>query len=233
MSDEMIESDAPSTTDVSFPAPGVGSALGRGWEELKANFLVFFLAALVVVVMQSLFNSPDGNGDDGVEVSALVGLVKFAYWLLLYPVISYGADLIFLKGVRGGEVQIKSIINGFDNYINVVLASLLVIGLIGIGVIVFIIPGIYVACRLAFTSYLVMEDGLDPIQAVEASWRITRGHAWKIFALSIVSVLLFIVGLCLLIVGMFPAIMWSKAAFATLYLSITASDTPALRPLPR
>jgi hypothetical protein len=34
---------------------------------------------------------------------------------------------------------------------------------------VFVIPGIYVACRLVFVSYLVMDEGLDPITAVEAS----------------------------------------------------------------
>lgn len=231
MSDEMIGSDASFKKEVSFPIPGVGSALGRGWREMKANFLVFFLAVLVITVMMTPFNSPDFNNDSGGEVSTLMGLVIFAYWLLLFPVLEYGEDLIFLKGVRGDGVQIKSIVSGFDNYINVVLASLLVIGLIGISLVVFVIPGIYVACRLAFTSYLVMDEGLDPIQAVEASWRITRGHAWKIFVLGFVSVLLFIVGFCLLIVGLFPAVMWSKAAFATMYLSITASDAPAHRPL--
>jgi uncharacterized membrane protein len=205
--------------------PGIGSALSNGWDSMRSNFLVLFLAVLVIVV----FIAPlefDNNGSLG-DASALIQMLSTAYALLLYPIVNYGADLIFVKGVRGDAVEVKSIFDGFKNYINVVLASLLTIGLIGIGTIVFLIPGIYVACRLAFVSYLVMDEGLDPIAAVEASWRITRGHAWKIFVLGFISIFIFLFGLLLLIVGVFPALMWIKAAFASLYLAITSQASVA------
>lgn len=198
--------------------PGVGSALGRGWRLMQDNFLVFLLAVLVVCVFMVPMNI---NGDGDNDGSALVGLLETAYMFLLYPIINYGADLIFLRGVRGDKVEVKSIFDGFQNYVNIILASLLTTGLIGIGLVVFIFPGIYVACRLAFVAYLVMDEGLDPIAAVEASWRITRGHAWKIFVLGFASIFIFILGLILLIVGVFPALMWIKASFASLYLAIT------------
>lgn len=198
-----------------MPEAGIGSALAYGWNSMKSNFLVLFLAVLVVVVFMVPLEL------DGEEFDALLQLVSTAYALLLYPIVNYGADMIFLKSVRGDQVEVKRIFDGFKNYINVVLASLLTIGLMGIGVIVFLIPGIYVACRLAFVSYLVMDEGLDPIAAVEASWRITRGHAFKVFALGFLSIFIFIAGLALLLVGVFPAIMWIKASFAALYLSIT------------
>jgi uncharacterized membrane protein len=198
-----------------MPEAGIGSALAYGWSSMKSNFLVLFLAVLVVVVFMAPLEL------DGEEFDTLLQLLSTAYALLLYPIVNYGADMIFLKSVRGDQVEVKRIFDGFKNYINVVLASLLTIGLIGIGLIVFLIPGIYVACRLAFVSYLVMDEGLDPIAAVEASWRITRGHALKIFALGFLSIFIFLAGLALLGVGVFPAIMWIKASFAALYLSIT------------
>lgn len=205
--------------------PGVGSALSRGWTEMKGNFLVFLLAVLVVCVFMVPMNL-DGGGDN----SALVGILETAYMFLLYPIINYGADLIFLRGVRGDRVEVKSIFDGFQNYVNIILASLLTTGLIGIGLVVFIFPGIYVTCRLAFVAYLVMDEGLDPIAAVEASWRITRGHAWKIFALGFLSIFIFIIGLILLIVGVFPALMWIKASFASLYLAITDDGSDEVEP---
>jgi uncharacterized membrane protein len=200
-----------------MPKAGIGSALAYGWSSMKNNFLVLFLAVLVVVVFMVPLEL------DGDEFDALLELLSTAYALLLYPIVNYGADMIFVKAVRGDHVEVKRIFDGFKNYINVVLASLLTFGLIGIGLIVFLIPGIYVACRLAFVSYLVMDEGLDPIAAVEASWRITRGHAFKIFALGFVSIFIFFAGLALLLVGVFPAIMWIKASFAALYLSITGN----------
>ncbi|WP_237133887.1 DUF975 family protein [Pseudohongiella sp. O18] len=200
---------------------GVGNALGRGWSEMRENFLVFLLAVLVLTVFMMPVNI---DGDDHGDVSALIGILETAYLVLLYPIINYGADMIFLRGVRGDRVEVKSIFDGFENYVNVILASLLTAGLIGIGLVVFIIPGIYVACRLAFVSYLVMDEDLDPIAAVEASWRLTRGHTWRIFLLAIVSIFVFVLGLVLLIVGVFPALIWIKASFAALYLAITGEE---------
>lgn len=198
--------------------PGVGNALSRGWTEMKGSFLVFLLAVLVL----SVFITPINMGGEGHnDSSPLVGILETAYMFLLYPIINYGADLIFLRGVRGDQVEVKSIFDGFGNYVNIILASLLTTGLIGIGLIVFVVPGIYVACRLAFVSYLVMDEGLDPIAAVEASWRITRGHTWQIFVLGLMSIFIFALGLLLLIVGVFPALIWIKASFAALYLGVT------------
>lgn len=204
--------------------PGTGRALAYGWGRMKANALLFFLATVVVVAVEIPMNgnSMEFGGD---PVEAIYALIFFAYAVLLAPIINYGADLIFLQGVRGDRVEIKRIFDGFGNYVNIILANLLVFGLFFIGLVVFIVPGIYVACRLAFTSYLVMDEGLDPVAAVEASWRMTKGHVWKIFLLALLCVLIFIGGLVLLLVGLFPAVMWAKASFAALYLSISQSDS--------
>ena len=201
---------------------GTIGSLSYGWGSTKTNFLVFFLAVIVLIVLDIPLN-PNGVDADGevVEPATFYSLGLFAYWLLVLPVFDYGADLIFLRGVRGDKVQIQEILNGFYNYLHVVLTALLVFGLVGIALVIFIIPGIYVATRLVFASYLVMDEGLDPVQAVEASWRMTRGHAFEIFFLGLIAVLLGIVGFILLFVGIIPAIMWAKASFAAMYLSIT------------
>lgn len=217
---------APSPAPVTAREPGVRMALSQGWQAMKSHFLLFFLAVLVLAAFLLPFNTYD-EGDRGRD-SGLLALIETAYMLLLYPVIQYGADMLFLRGVRGDEVKVNSLFDGFRNYINVVLAALLVLGLVGIGVVVFVIPGLYVACRLVFVGYLVMDEGLDPIAAVEASWRLTRGHALKIFLLGLVSIFVFFGGLMLLLVGAFPATMWIKASFASLYLAIT--NQPLARP---
>jgi uncharacterized membrane protein len=206
--------------------PGTGRALSYGWERMKANALLFFLVALVAVVVE-LPNKGNSQEFEGDSITAIWSLLYFAYTLLFAPVINYGVDLIFLQGVRGDKVVINRLFDGFNNYVNVILANLLVFGLVIIGIVVFIVPGIYIGCRLAFTSYLVMDEGMDPVAAVEASWRLTKGHAWKIFLLGFLSILIFIAGLLLLVIGVLPAIMWIKSSFAAMYLSISQSIPPA------
>jgi uncharacterized membrane protein len=116
---------------------------------------------------------------------------------------------------------------GFRNYWNAVLASLLVGAIIFIGFILLIIPGIIFACKLAFTPYLVVERNMDVIEAIKASWNMTRGHAWKVFFIGLLAIPIAIVGLCLLLIGIIPAIMWITLAFASLYHAVSLSETKA------
>jgi uncharacterized membrane protein len=107
-----------------------------------------------------------------------------------------------------------------ENYLHIILANLLVFALVVLGCFALLIPGIIIGCRLAFVSYIVMDKKLDPIEAVEMSWRMTRGHGWKIFFMAIISFFIMIFGLIMLIVGIFPALVWISSSFAALYESV-------------
>jgi hypothetical protein len=73
-----------------------------------------------------------------------------------------------------------------------------------------------------------MDKKLDPIEAVELSWRLTRGHVWQIFFMGFVSFFIIVFGLLMLIVGIFPAIMWVSSSFATLYQSVLNEKEPVV-----
>ena len=129
--------------------------------------------------------------------------------------------MIFLQAVRKIKPDFEYLIKGFmQNYLTIVLANLLVVALVILGCIALIIPGIIIGCRLVFVSFIVMDKKLDPIEAVELSWKMTKGHGWKIFFMGFVSIFIFIFGLCMLIVGVFPALIWISSSFASLYESV-------------
>ncbi|MEM9673477.1 MAG: hypothetical protein AAF992_12835 [Bacteroidota bacterium] len=207
-------------------------SLSHGWETMKRYFLPLFLVVIVLAIVDSLIGPIGGNfsGDQDYDedvfigpfsqVSAVFQLMIIAYWLLFVPVIEYGADLLFVQTVRRETINVKNIIIGFNNYVTIILTNLLAGALIGIAFIALIIPGIIVACRLAFVSYLVMDKGLDPIAAVEGSWKLTRGHGWRIFGLGVTSIFIFFGGLLLFIVGTIPAVIWIKSSFASLYQAV-------------
>lgn len=200
--------------------PTYNRSLSYGWEKMKSHFLYLFLVVLVISILDTpLQLLEDGNMDKSL-LSILLQVFGMAYWLLFLPIIDYSADLIFIQAVRNEKIDLKNIIIGFKNYLNIVLVHLLVTALVGIATIALIIPGIIVACRLAFVSYLVMDKQLDPITAVETSWRMTKGHGWRIFGLGFTSFFIFIFGLILFIVGVFPAVIWIKASFAALYQGV-------------
>jgi uncharacterized membrane protein len=89
---------------------------------------------------------------------------------------------------------------------------------------VLIVPGIILACRLAFVSYLVVDRKMETIPALKESWRLTRGHANKVFLMGLLAIPIVIAGLICLVVGIIPAVMWIHAAFASLYYAVSTSQ---------
>lgn len=162
-------------------------------------------------------------------LAGFFGLLALLYSFLALPVIEFGSKMIFVQAVRKIKPDFELLLKGFwENYLNIILANLLVVALVILGCIALIIPGIIIGCRLVFVSYLVMDKKLDPIEAVEQSWKLTRGHGWTIFFMGFVSIFIVIFGLILMIVGIFPAIMWVSSSFASLYQSvINETEKPA------
>jgi uncharacterized membrane protein len=205
--------------------PSIGGSFSYGWRKM---FEKAFLPLLLAVIIAGLLNGPVGanwkaDGGDWFNMVWVLPIALFsvAYGFLFMPIISYGEKYLFLQAMRGEDADIKYLFEGFKTkYLKIVLANLIVIALAIIGFILLIVPGIIVLCRLAFVPYLVMDKDLEPMQAVEKSWQMTRGHGWKIFWMAIISFFLCIGGLIVFIVGILISIMWIHAAFASLYQSV-------------
>ncbi|HNT93682.1 MAG TPA: hypothetical protein PLT88_11195 [Bacteroidales bacterium] len=221
--------------------PSFSGAYGTGWNTMADNFFRLLLVVLVLAVISSPFFGSNAKYefepgdfknipfemDDFFKFGALgvaaafMGLIALLYFFLLVPVFKYGAKMMFVQAARKITPEFDMLISGFrKNYLNIVLANLLLTALIGIGMVFLFVPGIILACRLAFTPYLVMDKNLDPIRAAEESWRLTRGHGWTIFLMGLVAFFIYIAGFICLFVGVLISDMWIKSSFATLYHSV-------------
>ena len=206
--------------------PSIGGSFSFAWTKI---FGKAFLTLLVVMIIAGLLDGPTASlkfnfdGHSSIQTLFLLPLVFFgiAYVTLFVPVIDYGEQYVFLKAIRDEEADIMLLFDGFrTKYLNIILSNLIVIALVIMGLVMLIIPGIIIACRLVFVSYLVMDKDLEPIKAIEKSWQMTKGHGWTIFFMAIISFFLVIAGIIAFIVGVFIAIMLIHAAFAALYQSV-------------
>jgi len=218
-----------------FHKPTISESLGNGWYVMKK----YFLWLLLVLIVSSIFDSSPAkfNYNSDHPFPQFIGLVAFAIvgailiFLLVRPVIVWGGRLIYLQCARDENPDLKNLFVGFQrNYLNIVLAHLLVAVIVGFGLIFLIIPGIVFACRLAFVPYLVMDKGLDPVKAVEDSWYLTRGYGWTIFGLALMTIPIVIAGVICLIVGVFPALIWINSSFASLYQAVDFAKAEVVVP---
>lgn len=201
----------------------VGSSYGLSWEIMKTNFLELLLVMVIYIVA----TIPAGIGRIGTEAAGmgaggiLIGLFSLVYGLFVVGPLSYGMAYIFLKVIRGEKFNVADMFDCFkSNYLNILLANILTGAIIIAGIIVFVIPGIIFACKLAFVPYLVMDKKLEVIEAVKTSWNMTRGHTWTIFLMGLLAIPIAILGLIMLFVGVVPASMWIEGAFAAIYHSV-------------
>jgi uncharacterized membrane protein len=206
-------------------------SFGYGWQQLWKYFLHLFLIGIVVGVAGIPAWGPWGgeHGPFNTAGFAVLNMIAAVYWLLVLPVISFGGDWLYLRFMRDERANIGDIFQGFKNrYLNIVLANLLVFAICGIGFLLFLVPGVIFACRLAFVRYLVMDKGLDPVAAIEKSWFMTRGHGWRIFGMYLLTLVMFFCGLVLFIIPGLLVLMWSSAAFASLYHAVDLEEQASL-----
>ena len=171
------------------PQATISGSYGYAWQQMWKHFLYLFLVMVIVGVLNSpasVLRDSDGDVTAGLILLQILGA---AYWLLFYSVVKYGGDLLYLRAIRNEKIEIREMFDGFKkNYVNIILANLLVFAIVGLGFVFLIIPGIILACRLAFVSYLVMDKNMDPVAAVEKSWEMTRGHGWQIFGMGLLAI---------------------------------------------
>ena len=199
-------------------------AFSHGWHTMKK----YFIELLLVIFVLILFSLPMGLINRFIDIHTFgyfsYSLIGMAYGIIVLGPISYGVNWIFLKAVRHEPFKTYDMFMAFQNIWNVVIANILVGVIVGIGIALLIVPGIIFACRLAFVSYLVMDQKMEAIDAIKKSWEMTKGYSWTIFGMAIMSFFIGIAGLICLGVGIFPAIMWISAAFASLYWSVATKN---------
>ncbi|MFC2083619.1 YciC family protein [Bacteroidota bacterium] len=233
----MLENEFSSVKKAVF-LPGILSSYGNGWRMMWK----FILELLLITIVSFVLSIPTL----GLSVQELVPvlseyitihlllfeiegpaafyLLSIAYLILIEWPLEYGVAFTMLKAARNEKPEVKNIFLVFKNYSNSVLANLLTTLIIGIGFILLIIPGIVFACKLAFVPYLIVERKLDAVSAVKESWRMTSGHAFKLFIMGFLAFFVALLGLLFLGVGILISIIWIRVAFASLYFAVSSLE---------
>ena len=201
-------------------APGVGSSYGHGWQQLWKYFLELLLIGIIGFVILIPSGMGGWSGDAGARI---LGIIGFVYGILIVGPVLYGVLFAHLKAARADKLETKNMFEASGNYWNAVLANILVTAIVIIGLALLIVPGIIFACKLAFTPYLVVDRKMEVIEAIRESWRMTNGHAWKVFFIGLLAIPIGIAGLICFGVGIIVSIMWIILAFASLYHAVSAS----------
>ena len=92
------------------PDSSIGASFNFGWKQLWKYFLYLFLIAIIIAVLQVPMGVADSFKYDITPGVIILQVFAFFYWLLLFPIFSYGADLLYLRAIRDEEIDLKEMV---------------------------------------------------------------------------------------------------------------------------
>ncbi|MEM5771853.1 MAG: hypothetical protein QW790_03910 [Candidatus Aenigmatarchaeota archaeon] len=178
-------------------------AIENGFALLKKKPIIFFIA-LIISFSVFLFDYSFfgrfpytfyGRGNRFAELMIETSLLNEFLFVFILFLLQIFVSSLLIKIAYEKRVDIsKAIKFVFGKYL-ILLVSTILFGLIvGAGLLLLIIPGIFLLIKLLFYQYAIIIENKGIITSLERSWEITNGNWLRIFALFI---FLFIISLSL------------------------------------
>ena len=192
----------------------IGRCIGRGWELIKKDFWLLVGASFLVFLIMG-----------SVGIVPIVGPIAAFF---IDGALLGGLYLLFLKRIRGQPATIGDAFAGFSlAFVQLMLAQIVVALLSCLGLLLCILPGIYLMVAWVFALPLVIDKKLDFWPAMELSRKVISRHWWLMFGLFIVAGLINIIGLLACIVGIFVTLPIGFAALMYAYEDIFGTQRTA------
>jgi membrane-anchored glycerophosphoryl diester phosphodiesterase (GDPDase) len=172
---------------------GIGEILRTALQLYRRHWRTLLAIAAVVVVPLTLLQYGIGhwvrtNGQqlrDQVVVStsfwavASASLLAALVGLLLYQVLTGAITRTIAAEVAGQNLDVEQSYRfGFARLGPILVVSILVGLATLLGLILFIIPGIYIGVRLAVSIQALVVEGKRGTEAMRRSWELVGGHWW-------------------------------------------------------
>jgi RND family efflux transporter MFP subunit len=209
----------------------IGDVMDESWRLIKGMKASFWGAAIVIGLIYMAVSFIGGIilvlfvG----EPNAIVKQVFNSLLGVLMTPFMMGLQMMCVRRALGAPVSFATAFSYFPRAGTAILASLLVTLLIHLGIVLLIIPGIYLAVAYALTTTLVCDRKLGAWDAMETSRDAITHQWWRVFGLMIVVGLLTVVSAVGLLIPLIWTIPWLFMSTAVLYRRVFyAAQTAAV-----
>ncbi len=196
----------------------IGALISEAWQRTKGakgiiigGFLIYYVAILVISTILGVVLAFVGLGaaDGGATLvigQLLVGIIGSA---LSYPLLA-GIMMTGIRRAADQPITINQMFSHFGLALPLIVTALIMMVLIYVGLLLLVIPGIYLSVAYMLAIPLVVERGLSPWQALETSRKAISQHWFKVFGLCLLLGL--IIGVSAIPLGI--GLIWSLPLFA-------------------
>jgi len=209
----------------------IGSVLSEAWAKTngcKGVFnLGFFFYLLVIIGVMSVMSVVTVGmlsvGDAGTHPGELTSGMMFnqvflqlAVNLIILPMVM-GLAMIGIKRSVDAPISAGMVFKYFSKMIPLFITMILIYIMIIIGLILLVLPGLYLMVAYYAAMPLVVEKGMSPWQAMETSRKAITHRWFSVFGLFFVTMLIVTISAIPLGIGMIWTMPMMMVAFGILY----------------
>ncbi len=172
----------------------VGEILDVSFSLYRRHFGPLVMVALIcsgLPFLLSVFLESAG----GILANPILTLVYYAFFMVMSSLATAATVYIVSESYLGRPLGAgAALARSVPLLVRLIICSLLVALVVGIGLVLLLIPGIILVCGLLLSfPALVLEPDSTPTGAMARSWALTRGSRWRMFGLILTMVILFYV----------------------------------------
>ncbi|MDR2463989.1 MAG: GYF domain-containing protein [Verrucomicrobiales bacterium] len=186
---------------------------------LVANVIIILLTVIEGMLVGAFKEQPSVI----ITVSIILSTIGLAAILVIcgacvYPIIS-GCYWLMLRVTRGHAPDLADLFYGFKKpHVWELAKAGVVISLLStLGVILLVLPGLYLALVYSFTPFLILDKKLPWREAMKLSHQTTRRNLWPLVGFALLNISLNIAGVLCCYVGIFIAIPVMFASYVYAY----------------
>lgn len=200
----------------------IGAVLSEAWalsNGFKATYWGAFLCYIGIIILFAIAGGALTLGLAMIYPTAAIitsVVLQFAQLIVTAPLMA-GLLMMGIKRAEGAPVNAFIIFNYFPKTLPLFLAYLLMMLIGTIGLVLLVIPGIYLLVAYALALPLLVDKNLSIWQALETSRKGLTACWFRFFGLSIVNFLIIIVSAIPLGIGLIWTLPWLLITMGIVY----------------
>jgi hypothetical protein len=209
--------------------------LGEAWKNLKGfktlchlSFLLYFIAAIIAsLLVVPIAMAVTSLGIDKTSAGFIAQLLQMLASIATIPMFM----AIHLMGIRHAANKPSSVSAVFQYFHKIpalILCYIMMIPLIILGLLLFVLPGIYLMVSYTFAFPLIVEKNMSPWQALEVSRKALTRKWFPVFGLLLIIMLLYILSIFTLGIAYIWVIPWSVLTMSMVHIKLFGAEAHTL-----
>jgi len=190
-------------------------AIRFGWQRMKDNLGFFIVYLIILFLIESFFGIFSNMFSDRLPSLSLI--FNLGSWVvsLVSSIFIVKIGLRLYDNEKIGSYDFLSFSTSL--FFKFLLGYVLYTALVVIGLILLVVPGVYLAIKYQYVQYLIVDKNMDVIEAFKESGKMTDGYKWNLFLLVLLFLIIVVMGALAFGVGLLVAIPIVMVAQAYVY----------------